>query len=288
MFSKDVLQIDPEKVAAQIESAIRTQLQSLRRRGIVVGLSGGIDSSVVTTLASRAVGPDRVLALLMPERDSASESAELGRMLTTALGVPTMVEELAGVLDAAGCYRRQTEAIRTVFPEFDDTFKFKITIPSILDTDRLNVSELTVQAPGQQPKTSRMSSAAYLQIVAATNFKQRMRKTDGVLPRRPAELRRRGNAQPTRVRPGILREAGRRRGRSQADRAPLQDRRCTRSPSTSGSPRRSGADRRPPTRSRCRRRRRSSTSLCPTRDGPVPVCAQPRRVAAPRRRRHSA
>jgi NAD+ synthase len=177
MFSKDVLQIDAPRVAAQIEDAIRTQVfQSLRRRGIVVGLSGGIDSSVVTTLSARALGADKVLALLMPERDSASESAELGTLLTQKLGVPTLTEQLRDVLEAAGCYERQNSAIRSVFPDFADADRFKITIPSILDGDRLNISELTVQKPSGEQRTSRMPPAAYLQIVAATNFKQRFRK----------------------------------------------------------------------------------------------------------------
>src|SRR5512134_809980 len=114
MFTQDALTIDAPRVAAAIEQAIRQQLGALHRRGVVVGVSGGIDSSVVTTLAARAVGPERVLALLMPERDSSSDSARLGKLLTSALAVPTLTEELGDVLEAAGCYRRQVEAIRTV------------------------------------------------------------------------------------------------------------------------------------------------------------------------------
>ena len=177
MFSKQVLEIDPATAAAQIEQALKTQvLTTLRRKGVVVGLSGGIDSSVVTSLAARAFGPDRVLVLLMPERDSASESAALGRLLADQLGVPTILEELHAILDAAGCYRRQDEAIRAVFPEYRDGYRFKITLPSILDGNRLNISELTIESPDGERKTSRMSAAAYLQMIAATNFKQRFRK----------------------------------------------------------------------------------------------------------------
>ena len=177
MFSTDVLRIDASAVAAKIEAALRTQvLTDLRRRGVVVGLSGGIDSSVVTALAARALGPRRVLVLLMPERDSASESATLARQLADQLGVPTHVEELAGVLDAAGAYARQDEAIRTVFPEYGDGYRCKLTLPSILDSDRLNISELTIETPAGERRTSRMPPAAYLQMIAATNFKQRFRK----------------------------------------------------------------------------------------------------------------
>jgi NAD+ synthase len=177
MFSKDVLRIDAPAVAEAIQTAIRTQvLQTLKRRGIVVGLSGGIDSSVVTALSAKALGPAKVLALLMPERDSSSDSARLGRLLTDQMSIPTIVEDLGPVLDAAGCYERQTEAIRSVHPEFGDGYRCKIVLPSILESDRLNISELVVQTPSGEQRTSRLPIAAYLQLVAATNFKQRFRK----------------------------------------------------------------------------------------------------------------
>ncbi|HTM32716.1 MAG TPA: NAD(+) synthase [Vicinamibacterales bacterium] len=176
MFSRAVLDLDLEKTAALIEQAVRRQVGELRRRGIVVGLSGGIDSSVVTSICARALGADRVLVLLMPERVSSPESEQLGRVLAGKLGTPTLVENIAPTLEAAGCYRRQDEAIRMVFPEYGDGWRNKITLPSILDGDRLNVSELTVESPSGERRTARMPLAAYLQMIAATNFKQRVRK----------------------------------------------------------------------------------------------------------------
>jgi NAD+ synthase len=175
-FSASVLAIDAARTAATIEQAIRQQLAELRRRGIVVGLSGGIDSSVVTTLCARALGPERVQVLLMPERDSSSESRSLGQLLTGQLGTPCLVEEIAPTLAAAGCYARQDEAIRKVFPEYGEGFRYKVTLPSILESDRFNVSELTIQSPAGEFKKSRMPVNAYLQLIAATNFKQRVRK----------------------------------------------------------------------------------------------------------------
>ena len=177
MFSVDVLRIDCEKVAAHIEDAVRRQVsQGLRRRGVVVGLSGGIDSSVVTTLCARALGPERVLAVLMPERDSASESTTLGRLLAAKFGIPTVLENLEPVLAAAGCYDRQNEAIRSVFPDYGAGYRSKVALPSILESDRINVTDLVVETPSGEVKRSRMPAAAYLQLIAATNFKQRFRK----------------------------------------------------------------------------------------------------------------
>jgi NAD+ synthase len=168
--------IDVAATARTIEQAIRDQVGALHRRGIVVGLSGGIDSSVVTTLAVRALGPSRVQVLLMPERDSSPDALRLGRLLTSQLQAPTLVEDIEPVLDAAGCYRKQLEAIRTVCPEYGEGYRCKIVLPSLLDGDRLNISELTVESPNGQRTTTRLPVNAYLQMVAATNYKQRVRK----------------------------------------------------------------------------------------------------------------
>ena len=175
-MTTQVLDINPQETAAAIEEAIRRQVGGLRKRGIVVGLSGGIDSSVVTSLCARALGASRVQVLLMPERDSSSDALELGQLLASQLGTPVVVEDIAPTLEAAGCYARQLAAIRTVFPEYGEGYKNKITLPSILDGDRLNVSELTIESPSGERKKSRMPLAAYLQFIAATNFKQRVRK----------------------------------------------------------------------------------------------------------------
>jgi NAD+ synthase len=177
MFSRDVLKIDAAKVAEAIQEQIREQvLGRLRRKGAVVGLSGGIDSSVVAGLCAAALGKERVLGLFMPEHHSSGDSLDLGKMVADAIGIHAELEDIGPTLEAAGCYRRQDEAIRTVFPEYGEGYKSKITLPSILEGNRFNVFQLTIQTPDGETKSSRMKPAAYLQLVAATNFKQRLRK----------------------------------------------------------------------------------------------------------------
>src|ERR1700737_771560 len=141
-----------------------------------VGLSGGIDSSVVAALAARALGKDRVLGLSMPERDCSSDSLRLGRHVAEACGIECIVEDITPILEAAGCYARQIEAIRSVFPEYGEGWRCKLGLPSILGEDRLNVFHLTVESPDGARRSSRMTAAAYLLLVAATNFKQPARK----------------------------------------------------------------------------------------------------------------
>ena len=177
MFTADVLAIDPEKTSREIEAAIRRQVrQALHRRGAVVGLSGGIDSSVVGMLCARALGPENVLGLFPPERASASESLELGRLVADAAGMRSELVPIAPVLEAAGCYRYQADAVRKVIPEYDETWAMKLVLPSLLDSDRLNLFSVVAQAPDGRERRARLTTEAYLQLVAATNMKQRTRK----------------------------------------------------------------------------------------------------------------
>lgn len=173
----NLLTIDPPAEAERICSRLREDiLHKFRRRGGVVGLSGGVDSAVVLALAVQALGKDRVMALLMPEEESSPESVELANEWANALGVTSVTEDITPALKGLGCYAQRDEAIRKVFPEFSDGWTSKITLPgSLLDDDQLNVFSLTVVDPEGQELKKRVMSANYYQIVAASNFKQRTR-----------------------------------------------------------------------------------------------------------------
>jgi NAD+ synthase len=171
------LEIDPSTVVTQIADVLRTQLAStLKRRGLVVGMSGGVDSSVCAALAVEAVGPKRVFGLFMPERESDPESLQIARSFADQLGIEHATEDIAPILEAAGCYRRRNEAIRRVVPEFEDNWGSKLVLPSDrLDTDRISITYLVVQPPGGEQRRIRIPATEYRQIVAASNFKQRVR-----------------------------------------------------------------------------------------------------------------
>jgi NAD+ synthase len=175
-LSPQVLELDSAAEADRIAARLVEMVGSLKRRGVVVGLSGGIDSSVCGALAARAFGPGRVCALLMPERDSSSASVTLGRTLAEHIGVEYHVENIGPALEAIGCYRWRDEAIRRVFPEYGEGWKNKIAITGAGE-GRLTYFELVVQSPDGAVQRKRLPSRDYLQIVAATNFKQRLRKT---------------------------------------------------------------------------------------------------------------
>lgn len=173
----EVLQLDLEVEAERISARLREILsQDLKRRGYVVAMSGGIDSSVCAALCTRALGKDRVYGLLLPERDSSGSSVSRGRMLAEHLGIRHELFDIAPTLEAIGCYRWRDEAIRQVFPDYGEGWKNKIVISGGLE-GRVNHFQLVVATPDGEKQQARLGLREYLQIVAATNFKQRIRKT---------------------------------------------------------------------------------------------------------------
>jgi len=173
----DLLDLEPNRAIEQIVDGLRDSvLRELRRRGAVVGLSGGIDSSLVAALCARALGPERVLGLLMPEADSAPDSLELGRLIAASLGIETLVEDITPTLTVFRCYERRDAAIREVIPDYGPGWRSKIVLPPLLGSDRLRTYSVVAESPDGQRVEKRLPASAYLQIVAATNFKQRTRK----------------------------------------------------------------------------------------------------------------
>ncbi|BBZ34882.1 NAD(+) synthase [Mycolicibacterium confluentis] len=175
-FGPESLDIDLEYETARIAEWLATYLARVKRRGVVVALSGGIDSSVVAALCVRALGPDRVFGLHLPERESSSETVGFSQLLADSLGISSKLEDISGILEAAGCYQRRDDAIRMVCPDYGPGHKSKIVLPSVVDSDSFRLYSVVVLDPDGGQSTYRLTTDAYLGIVAATNFKQRVRK----------------------------------------------------------------------------------------------------------------
>lgn len=173
----DVLDMDLELEADRIAGRLRAvTARQLHRRGLVVAVSGGIDSSCCAALAVRALGPERVFALILPERDSAEDSAARARLLVEHLGIRSETKDIAPALEAIGCYEQRDAAVRRALPAYGEGWRFKIAIDGGSE-GRINVFRLLAEAPDGSRHACTLGLADYLQIVAATNFKQRLRKT---------------------------------------------------------------------------------------------------------------
>jgi NAD+ synthase len=178
-FSKEIILLDNvEKAVNEIITKLQGDvIHTFKRSGGVVGISGGIDSSVCLALSAKAFGPGKVLGVIMPEKDSIPESEGLALELADKFGVKTVKEDVTKVLAGFGCYERRDEAVRRVFPEYDPAFyKMKIGIrQSGLYNNLPPVFNLTIIDEKGNQKDKILNARDYLQIVAASNFKQRSR-----------------------------------------------------------------------------------------------------------------
>ena len=178
-FSKNILHISNTKLLCEkiIEKLKHNVLFNLARRGAIVGISGGIDSSVTLALASKAFGPDRVLGVLLPEKDSSPESKDLAMELADRFKVKTVVEDITGALEGFGCYQRRDRAVKNVFENYDpNVHKFKIGIKqNSLHSNMPPSFSVTILHDDGSEESRLLPLKEYLQIVASSNFKQRSR-----------------------------------------------------------------------------------------------------------------
>lgn len=165
---------EADRIAAFMK---QTVTKDLKKRGVVVATSGGIDSSTCLALSVKAFGTENVISLLMPEQHSSEETLDLSRSVADAFGVQTVHQDITKALDGLGCYQLQEEAVKRVIPDFDAGWKFKIVLPNVIDNGGFRIFSLIAETPHGEIVKKRLPTTEYLQIVAATNFKQRVRKT---------------------------------------------------------------------------------------------------------------
>ena len=176
---KESLAIDAAKVSTEMEDFIRSNLTDFfKKKGIIIGLSGGIDSSVCAALSVRAIGADRVYGVLLPEKDSNPISSEYGRLMAESLGIQYHEIELTGILESFGVYEKRDQIVKKVFPDISGEYKFRLVLPQdLLEKDRLNVYRVEVQLEDGTRLSERLSHKDYLGLMAANDIKQRVRMT---------------------------------------------------------------------------------------------------------------
>lgn len=176
-FDKSVLDMDVEMATAKIVDMIRSSVSDyFNRRGIVIGLSGGLDSAVAASLSVRALGPERVFGLLLPESDSNPVSREYGARQAEKLGIEYKEVNITPFLEAFGVYEKRDAVVRKLFPDVPEPYKFRLVLPqNLLDTDRINAYSIEVLLEDGSVKKKRLPLKDYLELMAANDIKQRTR-----------------------------------------------------------------------------------------------------------------
>jgi NAD+ synthase len=176
-FKKYIQKLDCEKESELIAIKMKQTLSEVfKRRGYVIGISGGIDSSVTAALCVKAVGKERVFALQMPERHSSDETLNLSAVLADCYGLSREHIDITTILESVGFYDRYDRVVQSVIPGYSKGWKSKIVLPNVLESGAFALFSIVAQSPSGEVFKQRLPLKAYLELVAATNFKQRIRK----------------------------------------------------------------------------------------------------------------
>ena len=175
-FNKNILDVNCESEVNRICQFIEKHVKSMRKNGIIVGLSGGIDSALTTALCVEAVGKENVYGLVLPEKDSNNMSAIYAEKEAERLGIETKKIDITPTLEAFGTYEKRDAVIKSIFPEYNNEYKFKITLPQdLLQKDAFNFFTITIEERDGNFKSVRLKKDDLNGIVAATDTKQRTR-----------------------------------------------------------------------------------------------------------------
>jgi len=176
-FNLDVLRIDPAQELQRLSQFLVEQVSGIfRRKGIVVGLSGGVDSACIAAIAVHALGKEKVVGLVLPETESNPISSEYATKHAQSLGIEHRQVAITGTVDSVVPYSARDAFIRKLVPEYQPGYKYNITLPTdLLEREALSFYRLQVQMPDDEIKRKRLSPEGFRTITSFANIKIRSR-----------------------------------------------------------------------------------------------------------------
>jgi NAD+ synthase len=155
----------------------QTVLDQFKKQGIVIGVSGGVDSAVIAALSVNALGPERVFGLILPEKESSSSSRELGIDLCETLGIKYEEVPITPMLEAFNIYSKKESLIHEIFPQYDPAYHTtSLSRPPIVAVgEMLNIPSLILLKNREILGTKRLSAQQFFNVLSLQNVKQRTR-----------------------------------------------------------------------------------------------------------------
>ena len=176
-FNLDILKIDPEVELKKLSRFIVEHVNTIfRRKGVIVGLSGGIDSACMASIAVHAMGKEKVTGLILPEKESNPVSSKYAITHAKELEIEYREIDVSPTVDSVVQYSWRDEFIQKLIPEFEPGFKYNITLPTdLLDRPSISFYNLQVQMPDGEIKKKRLTADEFRTITSFANIKIRSR-----------------------------------------------------------------------------------------------------------------
>lgn len=174
----DLIKItDLEKAVNKITDFIRCEVRDrFQKSGAVVGLSGGIDSAVTASLCAKSLGAERVFGLIMPEKESETTSQLHAQKLAEKFNIKTEIINITSILDSFGVYQHKESIIKSKFPDFNESCKYRVVVPPKLK-NTIGIPFVEVLDDKNKKHKLKISLSEFLTLTAATSVKHRVRMT---------------------------------------------------------------------------------------------------------------
>ncbi|MBD3321401.1 MAG: NAD(+) synthase [Chitinivibrionales bacterium] len=176
-FDPDVLTIAPEKELQKLSQFIIEQTARVyRRKGAVVGLSGGIDSAVIAAVCVHALSKDKVVGLVLPEKETNPVSCRFACAHAEAMGIEHKIVDITDTVASVFSYEERDSFIQSLVPEYSPGDKYNISLPvDLLERDAINFYNLQVKLPNGGLAKKRLNLAEFRTITSFANIKIRAR-----------------------------------------------------------------------------------------------------------------
>jgi NAD+ synthase len=163
-------------VALNLRSFIKENIVGFKKKGAVLGVSGGIDSAVALTLCVQELGKENVFGILLPEKESAPSSRILGAEICESLGVPYEEVPISPILESLHIYEKKDRLMKRTCPEYDPKIhKTSLVLPDFLNQGLLNVPYIRLIKDSETVAKYRLKASDYLELIGLQGVKQRSR-----------------------------------------------------------------------------------------------------------------
>ena len=147
-----------------------------QKKGVVIGMSGGIDSAVTAALCAKSIGSEKVLGLILPEKESDPKSQELAQLIAKKFNIETKPIDITNILESFGVYHNKEKIVKEKFPNFNEKCKYRVIVPSKMENN-IGIPFLEILDDENNLHKLKISSFDFLNLTAATSIKHRVRMT---------------------------------------------------------------------------------------------------------------
>jgi len=165
-----------EKIDEITEFVKKEVFEIFEKKGIVIGLSGGIDSAITAALCAKSIGSEKILGLILPEKESDVNSKNLALQIAEKYNIDTETIDITNILESYGVYENKEKIVKEKFLNYNEKCKYRVVVPPKSENN-IGIPFLEILDDENTLHKLKISSFDFLNLTAATSIKHRVRMT---------------------------------------------------------------------------------------------------------------